>query len=188
MKYKDLYKIPKICNNTFGLKLSIESKVPTKLLFSPSIGLFWYYKDDVPKILDDDYDFSDLIEYVDFSIATSLAMEDPEIVNWNLISYSLEHLNSFFSTDELPIINLYYISIGDRVRFANGECGTVKQLNPLSHRKSISVKLDNVRVCPNSNTEGVVYQNSKDGKHSNCEETKPQWSIISWVPCKDSLK
>lgn len=179
MKYQNLYKIPEICNNSFGLKISAKSKFPTKILYSPNIGLFWYYRDDIPPILDDDYDFSNLIEYVDFVVATYQTVEDPDVVNWNLISYSFEDLQNFFKVDELPAISLYGASNGTRVLFANGEWGTVIDIQVGIRTR---VKLDNIKKCPTPDPAGIVYQNLTDGKHTGCEYTKPEWSIISWTP------
>lgn len=89
-------------------------------------------------------------------------------------------MQNFFKVDELPVISLYGASKGTRVLFANGEWGTVASMIPV--RRRTSIKLDNTKKCPNVHTDGLVYQNLTDGKHSDCENTKPEWSIISWTP------
>lgn len=178
-EYK-IFKIPQIPNLVFAVSRNYWHLLPQRLLCSSEFGFFWYYGTGRPLYLSDgsDYEFSVMKEYDEYIFVQRLRLDDPDIANWNDISYSLEEVERHFTIPfdkyVVPKFTKENIQLTKVVLFKNGEYGEVVYT---SRDDRFNVVLFNGNKSPNGRNEKLT-QNYGDGKHTGHETTKLEWQVI----------
>ena len=178
-EYK-IFKIPQIPNLVFTVSRNSGDLLPQRLLCSSEFGFFWYYGTGRPLYLSDgsDYDFSVMKEYDEYILVQRVRLDDPDIANWNDISYSLEeverHFTIPFNKYVVPTFTKENIQLTKVVLFKNGEYGEVVYT---CRDDRFKVALFNGDKSPNGRNEKLT-QNYITGKHTHHENDKPEWALI----------
>jgi len=179
MKDFKIFKIPQIPNLVFTISKNSVDLLPQRLLCSSEFGFFWYYGSGRPLHLSDgmDYDFSVMKEYTEYILVQRLTINDPDIENWQDISYTLEEVERYFTVPQDKFEPCKFtkenICMGKTVLFANGEYGRVVNMR---NSNTFDVILCNLCKMPYENCN--LTQNYITGTHTWHEACRPDLALI----------